>query len=326
MVDGEQLSVGYLLPTRDAVALGRPEALPLVALGERAERFGFDAVWVGDGPLARPRHDALAMLAALAVRTERVTLGTAVLLAALRAALLLAQNVATLDQLAQGRVILGLGAGFPFPETERQFQAVGVPYKRRVGRLVETIAAIRALWASSEEPVSYEGAHIRLHEVALAPAPHAAGGPPVWLAGAGEVAERRVGQLADGWLPYLPSAELYADGWQRVREAAARAGRSRAPVPGLYATVALDARAQAAERRLRRNIERYYQQPLELIASLQAMYAGTPDGFREWLQPYLAAGARHVILRVADENAERGLEAAAQARAALTESPSTVKG
>ena len=79
MVDGQRLSVGYLLPTRDAVALGRPEALPLVALAERAERFGFDAVWVGDGPLARPRHDALAMLAALAGRTERVTLGTAVL-------------------------------------------------------------------------------------------------------------------------------------------------------------------------------------------------------------------------------------------------------
>ncbi len=107
------------------------------------------------------------------------------------------------------------------------------------------------------------------------------------------------------------------DGWQRVREAAAQAGRSRAPVPGLYATVALDASADVAERRLRRNIERYYQQPLELIASIQALYAGTPDGFGEWLQPYLDAGARHVILRVADENAARGLEAAGQARAAL---------
>jgi len=320
MLDGHRLSFGYLLPTRDAITLGQPAARPLIALGQQAEQLGFDAVWVGDSPLARPRHDALSMLAALAVQTERVTLGTAVLLPALRSALLLAQAVATADQLAEGRLILGAGAGFPYPETQRQFEAVGVPFAGRVGRMQETIAALRALWAAPEEPVRYHGRHLHLGDVALAPPPHRQGGPPVWLAGAGETAEQRVGRLADGWLPYPPTPALYAEGWQRVRQAAAEADRSQAPVPGLYATVALDDSEPAARERLRRNIERYYQQPLELIASIQAMYAGTPAGFAAWLAEYLQAGARHVILRVSDENAERGLESAARALEAVTRS------
>jgi alkanesulfonate monooxygenase SsuD/methylene tetrahydromethanopterin reductase-like flavin-dependent oxidoreductase (luciferase family) len=291
--DPSSVSFGYLLPTRDAVTLGQPAAMPLIELGVRAEALGFDAVWVGDGPLARARHDALLMLAALAARTERVTLATGVLL-------------------AEGRLLLGLGAGFPFPETERQFQAVGVPYAGRIGRLTETIAALRALWSEGGGPVTFQGNHIELEEVALEPPPHRPGGPPIWLAGAGEAAEQRVGRLADGWLPYLPSAEQYAEGWARVTTAAADAGRP-APVPGLYATVSLDASAEVAQERLRRNIERYYELPLELVQSIQAMYAGTPEGLREWLDPYVRAGARHVVLRVSDEQAERGLEAAAAA-------------
>jgi hypothetical protein len=90
--------------------------------------------------------------------------------------------------------------------------------------------------------------------------------------------------------------------------------------------VALDASVEAAQRSLQRNIERYYRQPFEVIASIQAMYGGTPDGLRDWLGPYLAAGARHVILRVADDEFARGLEAAAEARAALTDDPDGVVG
>ncbi|MGC2372847.1 MAG: LLM class flavin-dependent oxidoreductase [Solirubrobacteraceae bacterium] len=304
----DTLSIGYVLPTRDAVTQGQPAAAPLLALGERAEMLGFDAIWLGDGPLARGRHDALSMIAALAARTERVFLGTGVLIAALRSALLLAQAAATVDQIAQGRLLLGIGAGFPFPETERQFKAVGVPYAGRVGRMTETIAAMRALWADPGEAVHYNGRHITLDGVALAPVPHRRGGPPVWLAGAGETAERRVGEIAEGWLPYSHTAELYAAGWERVREAAEQAGRERPPLAGLYATVALDARTEIAQQRLQSNIERYYEQPFELMRMIQAMYAGTPEGLTAWLAPYVQAGARHIVLRVSDEDPERGLE------------------
>jgi alkanesulfonate monooxygenase SsuD/methylene tetrahydromethanopterin reductase-like flavin-dependent oxidoreductase (luciferase family) len=317
-LDGDRLSFGYLLPTRDAITRGRPQAAPLLALGERAEALGFDAVWVGDSVLARARHDPLTMLAALAARTQRVILGTGVLLAALRPALLLAQAAATLDQIAQGRLVLGLGAGFPMPDTEREFEAVGVPYAGRVARLNETIAAARALWRAPGERVSLAGRHVQLREVVLEPGPYRAGGPPVWLAGAGEQAERRVGELGDGWLPYSPTPELYREGWERVAAAAAAGGRERTPLPALYATVSLDASTELAHERLRGYIERYYGQPLELIRSIQAMYAGEPEGLSSWLEPYVRAGARHIVLRVADERPERGLEVAGQARATVT--------
>ena len=101
--------IGYLLPTREQVMEGRPEAAPLLALAERAEALGYASVWVGDSVLARPRHDPLTLLAAVAGRTRRVQLGTAVLLPALRNPVLLAHQVATLDQIAEGRVILGVG-------------------------------------------------------------------------------------------------------------------------------------------------------------------------------------------------------------------------
>ncbi|HXO01918.1 MAG TPA: LLM class flavin-dependent oxidoreductase, partial [Stellaceae bacterium] len=89
--------IGYLLPTRERVMEGRPEAASLLALAERAERLGFDSIWVGDSLLARPRHDPLTLLAAVAARTKRAELGTAVLLPALRNPVVLAQQIATLD-------------------------------------------------------------------------------------------------------------------------------------------------------------------------------------------------------------------------------------
>ena len=94
--------IGYLLPTREHIMEGRPETGPLLALAARAEALGYDSIWVGDSLLARPRHDPLTLLAAVAARVPRVELGTAVLLPALRNPVLLAHQVATLDQVVRG--------------------------------------------------------------------------------------------------------------------------------------------------------------------------------------------------------------------------------
>ena len=99
---------GVLLPTREAVMSGRPETASMLAMAERAEAAGFDSVWVGDSLTARPRHEPLTLLAAVAARTRRVRLGTGVLLPALRNPVVLAHVVGTLDRIAEGRVILGV--------------------------------------------------------------------------------------------------------------------------------------------------------------------------------------------------------------------------
>jgi hypothetical protein len=112
--------------------------------------------------------------------------------------------------------------------------------------------------------------------------------------------------VADGWLPYHPTAELYADGWHRVR------AQGRAVTAGLYVTVALDQSVDTARARLRTTVERWYGRPFEMVSARQAMFAGTPAGFRDWLAPYLDAGAGHVVLRAADDDPRRGLDTIAQ--------------
>jgi probable F420-dependent oxidoreductase len=296
------MSYGYLLRSKGA---DLPE---LVDLGVRAEELGFDALWLADSPLAYGQADPLMLLAAIAARTERITIGTAVLLAALREPVLLAHGLATLDRIAAGRLVAGFGSGFAAPETERMFAAVGAPYDTRVARLREIVAALRALWAGQGEPVSFAGRHVAFEDVRLAPPPTTPTGPPIWLAGAGEKAERRAGALGDGWLPYLPTAERYAEAWEQVQAGAAEAGRP-APRPALYLTVAFDDEPDVARARMKDTLERWYGYPFDVISSLQALYAGTPEGLHDHLAPYRAAGAEHIILRPADDDHRRGLEA-----------------
>ena len=94
------IEAGILLPTRESVMSGRPAVGPMLAMAERAEALGFSSVWVGDSLTARPRHEPLTLLAAVAARTRRVALGTAVLLPALRHPLVLAHAVATVDRIS----------------------------------------------------------------------------------------------------------------------------------------------------------------------------------------------------------------------------------
>jgi len=137
--------IGYLLPTREQVMQGRPEAALLLGLAERAEGLGYDSIWVGDSILARPRHEPLTLLSAVAARTRKAGLGTAVLLPALRNPVVLAHGIATLDQISEGRVILGVGIASDVPNIRAEFVACGVPFEKRVGRMLEGLRLCREL-------------------------------------------------------------------------------------------------------------------------------------------------------------------------------------
>ena len=159
-------SVGYLLPTREVVmAQATPDCGPIVQLAERAEALGFDSVWVGDSILARPRLEPLTTLAAAASRTSRVKLGTAVLLPALRHPVVLANELANLDLLCNGRLILGLGIAGNNSSIEREFTACGVDFRHRIGIFEEGVALMRRLWTEPE--VTFHGRHFHLEGVRL---------------------------------------------------------------------------------------------------------------------------------------------------------------
>ncbi|MFD1537458.1 LLM class flavin-dependent oxidoreductase [Nonomuraea guangzhouensis] len=306
------LKVGFLLPTRDWIVLGDREPSALIEQARLAEDLGFDSVWAGDSPVTRPRADPLMLLSALAAVTERVTLGTAVLLPALRHPILLAHQLATLDRISDGRLIAGMGAGFPHPNTEAQCEALGIEFKRRVSRTEESIDVMRQLWAGAT--VSHRGTHFAFHDVTLEPKPAQAGGPPIWLAGSGAAALRRVGRLADGWLPYPPTSQMYADEWgvvqemARLRDPASGEAAARSVTPALYATVCLDDEPERARDRMRSSIERYYNVPLEFIESIQATFAGPADDAVDWLNSYALAGVRHVVIRFAVDDYRGALE------------------
>ena len=288
---------GVLLPTREAVMSGRNETGPLLAMAERAEAAGFDSVWIGDSLTARPRHEPLTLLAAVAARTRRVLVGTAVLLPVLRNPVVLAHVVGTLDRVAEGRLILGVGFAADMPAIRKEFEAAGVPFERRVGRFIETLEICRALW--SRDDVSFSGKHFTLKNVTMEPKPHRVGGPPIWIGGSGPTALREAARF-DAWFPTGPSVEFFAEHFPAVQAAARAAGRAPDAVIGAaYVTLALDSNRAAADQRLHHFLETYYAAPARAIMARQATYAGPIEGAVEWLQRWIDAGARHLMFRFA---------------------------
>ena len=304
------VEIGVLIPTREMVMSGRPETAPLLTMAEHAEAAGFDSVWIGDSITARPRHEPLTLMAAIAARTQHVKIGTGVLLPALRNPVVLAHAVATLDRVAEGRIILGAGIAADTPAIRAEFAAVGVPWDRRVGRFLETLDICRRLW--TRDHVSFSGKHFTLDDVTVDPKPHRRGGPPIWIGGSGPTALREAARF-EAWFPTGPSVEFFAENFPRIEAAAREAGRPAGAVSGAaYVTLALHPNRSAAEARLRKFLEEYYAAPAKAIMARQATYAGPIEGCVEWLQRWVAAGARHIALRFAggDQLAQVG-EAAA---------------
>ena len=164
---------------------------------ERVEELGFDSLWTSEHMLFYvPIFDTVTVLAAWAARTKRLLLGTAVMLLPLRHPTVTAKEVASLDIISNGRIILGVGVGGEFA---REFVACGVPLNERGPRTNEAIQVMRRLW--NESHVNHEGRFFRLEDATMEPKPVQRPGPPIWIAGRSEAAMRRAALLGDGYLP-----------------------------------------------------------------------------------------------------------------------------
>jgi probable F420-dependent oxidoreductase len=204
-----------------------------------AEAAGFESVWGGehvilpstiesrypytaDGEIPAtndtPIPDPLIWLAFAAAAAPTLRLGTCILIVPQRNPLILAKELATLDQLSGGRVELGLGVGW----LKEEFDALGVPWERRGARNDEYIAAMRALWSGPE--VEFHGEFVDFPPVTCSPRPVQAS-IPILVGGDSEAAVRRAGRLADGYFPGEGDAERLAALIARVRAAAEEAGR-----------------------------------------------------------------------------------------------------
>ncbi len=281
-------ATGLLLPSREVLLWGKGDLSFIVEAARHAEQAGFDSVWVGDSLLARPRGEPLTLLGGVAGATQRVTLGTAVLLPLLRHAIPLAQAVATLDRISKGRLILGIGPAANLPGTHAELKAIGVRSDKRVGDMAAAVERCRRIWRGEEPGI----------DIVVRPAQ--AGGPPVWIGGSGPRMLRLAGGTFEGWIPLSPSPADYAESLKAVREAAERAGRDPDGVStGVYLTVAVADSHAAAATELDQYIRAYYGVPAEVMARTMALHAGTIDDLRELVAGYRAAGARHVVIRLA---------------------------
>lgn len=306
------INFGVLLPTREAVMSGRSDPSTLMQIAERAEALGFSSVWVGDSLTARPRIDALTTLAAVGARTRRVRLGTAIFLAALRNPIMLAYQLASLDWITGGRIDLGVGYGRPKePAAEHEFKILGLDPSARMKMSEELIQVMRRLWL--EKDVSYAGKFTSFEHVTLEPKPVQPKGVPIWIASNNvEPGLKRVARLGDAWINNIKSPDIFAECWQKIRAYAADAGRDPSSIhPSIYFTLAAGGKDAVIEGQT--FLAQYYNRSYEAVANAMLCVTGTWDEVIDWMEKYVEAGARTVVLRFAANDQLRTLEACAEA-------------
>ena len=282
---------------RDLTGLIEQAGLDYLSLGDHVsfhDGTGFDGL--------------IAATAALSA-SDRLPVLVGVYLLGLRHPLLAARQLASISQLAPGRLILGAGAG---GEDRNEISNSGVDPATRGRRLDECLQVLRALAGGSV--VDHQGEFFELKAASIRPAPDPP--VPIVVGSKGEAAVRRTVRYGDGWLGIFCSARRFAQTREQITAAAEAAGRAAPGWYGISIWCGLDADAARAKQLLADRLEGLYRIPFGKFEHLAP--AGTPDQVASQLAPYLAAGVTHMSLIPAAASAQAGVELAAAVRARLT--------
>jgi alkanesulfonate monooxygenase SsuD/methylene tetrahydromethanopterin reductase-like flavin-dependent oxidoreductase (luciferase family) len=302
--------MGVLLPTRGVLVYakgGRPRVELNWQMAETAERIGYDSVWVGDSITSKPRLEPMAVMAALAARTHRVKIGTAVMLNALRHPVHLAHSIATIDNISDGRIILGLGAGRSNNQMfVDEHAAVGVPIEERAARMEESIDVLRKLW--TEDDVSNPDGFYPLSGMTLEPRP-VQQPVPIWLSSNWvQRGLKRVAAQGDGWITNVPSTEMFTKCWDRIEEKGQELSRDVSRIPrALYISVNLNDEDEALAEG-DGFMRSYYGIPYEVVSKQLLCVFGPAQKAIDVIKRYKEAGANYFIVRFASPNQMQQLE------------------
>ena len=306
-----KVKLGILLPTRGLLLRGDqpPNIDRIFALAKTVEKAGLDSVWVGDSLMAKPRMEPLSILNALAARTSRVRLGTAVLLPALRHPVLLAQSLATADLVSGGRLVIGAGVGGIFNDDQkREWLAAGVPLEGRGRRFEEIIKIVQGL--GSGQPFDFHGRDFDLDAALMRPVPTNPVGIP-FLLGTHHRAQskaqiRRAAQLGSGIISISDTPEEFAQIIQHVSEKSAEIGRDPASFENtFYMTVNMNSNLKAAEADAVEWLTGYYGS--DIWGTRWGPFGGV-ERVSDRIQEYVSAGAETVIVRFASFEPEKQLD------------------
>jgi probable F420-dependent oxidoreductase len=284
------MKIGLLVKTANDRATNgsRPyQAIREVAL--QAEADGFDSIWICDHMLYRTAGEPTqgiwegwTVLAALAEATQRVELGTLVLCSTFRNPAILAKMATALDEVSQGRLILGIGAGWNEPE----YQAFGLPFDHRVSRFDEAVQILGPLLRNGH--VDFAGQYYQALDCDDVPRGPRSGGPPLLLGGEGPRMLRLAAQYADLWnTGYTGQPETVAEPMSRIAAACREVGRD----PGTLAVTALIGLWFPD---LRPDQPGFLDHPL----------TGSPDEIATAMRGYAALGVRHIMFQCEPQTAE----------------------
>jgi len=260
-------------------------------LVETLEALPIDSLWVG-GHVAstNPTPEATVQLVRLATLAQRVRVGTSILLLPLYSPAIIAKQTADLDNMTGGRIALGVGVGGEYPQ---EFRACQIPLAERGARTDEAIPLLRRLWSGDEQ--SHVGRFYSMESVRIHPSPVQPQGPPIIVAGRKVRAMQRAATLGDGWMPYLYSADRYAESVTTIRRLASAAGRDLSPFEWLaFVFINIDDDTEKAKEESAAFLGGNYRQNFSQMLGRVAVVGAPPEVERD-LVAFVRAGVRHFV-------------------------------
>lgn len=270
--------------------LTKPENV--VNFAKKCEAMGCHSMWTIDR-IAYDNLEPLTVLAAAAGATQKLRLGTSVLLGNLRHPSHVAKIVATLDFISNGRVTLGLGFG----SRESDYKAVEVPYEHRGSRAVEQVQLMKRLWA--EDNVTHRGKFFNVENLSVGPRPIQKPHPPIWTGGSAETALKRAGSWADGFICGSSAIPDFPTTWEKVSGYAKAAGRDPNKIAKAGLTfLAINNNQAKAVKSVEDYVLRYYGRLRADVASTSLV--GSPAAVIDRIGAFLSRGLDTLIIGLAD--------------------------
>jgi alkanesulfonate monooxygenase SsuD/methylene tetrahydromethanopterin reductase-like flavin-dependent oxidoreductase (luciferase family) len=285
------------------IAAGNREAA-IEAINSLAD-CGYDIIWMPDHvAFTGPVSDPLAQLIYFSALKPDLIYGTGVYLLPLRNPVTVAKVVASVDRLmGAGHFIFGIGVGGEFPA---EYEACGIPVKERGGRTNESIEIMKRLWTG--EPVEHRGKYFSFGKITMLPKPATPGGPPIWIGGRSDAALRRAARLGDGWMPYVITADRFAEGLEfiaREAELAHRDFTSFGTAAQIFATIAnsYEQGLDIASERLSKRYAMNFREAAKRYAAV-----GKPADIAQQIGAYIEAGARDIGIDLVCRRSERSAQ------------------
>jgi probable F420-dependent oxidoreductase len=270
--------------------LTKPENV--VNFAKKCEAMGCQSMWTIDR-IAYDNLESLTVLAAAAGATQRIRLGTSVLLGNTRHAVHLAKIIATLDFISNGRITLGLGFG----SRDSDYKAVEIPYEHRGTRAVEQVQLIKRLW--TEDNVTHKGRFYNVENLSIGPKPIQKPHPPIWTGGSAETALKRAGTWANGFISGSSAIADFHMTWDKIASYAAAAGRNPNDITkASLAFMAINDDKAKAVKVVEEYTMRYYGRIRTAVEPVSIV--GSPEQCIEKIHYFLSKGLDMLIIGVAD--------------------------